>query len=105
MGGEVLVPLLVSPVLGDAVDGKQKQTTETRISLPSPAGFMRERGYGQVEVVPSDDDGVGHLGRLHNSGKDSASDRDFTGEGALLVYIYETSNKHPGSVQLCADNS
>lgn len=38
-----------------------------------------------MEVVPSDDDGVGHLGRLHNSGKDSASDRDFTGEGALLV--------------------
>lgn len=38
-----------------------------------------------MEVVPSDDDGVGHLGGLYDSGKDSASDRDFTGEGALLV--------------------
>lgn len=58
MNGEVLVPLLVTPVLGD-----------------------------KVQVVPSDDDGVGHLGRLDNSGKDSASDRDFTGEGALLVNV------------------
>ena len=39
-----------------------------------------------MEVVPSNDDGVGHLGGLYDSGKDSASDRDFTGEGALLVY-------------------
>jgi len=53
-----------------------------------------------VEVVPSDDDGVGHLGRLHNSGKDSASDRDFTSEGALLVYMYETSNKPPGIISV-----
>jgi hypothetical protein len=58
---------------------------------------MWERGYGQVEVVPSDDDGVGHLGRLHNSGKDSASDRDFTGEGALLVWTDETPDEYARS--------
>jgi hypothetical protein len=39
VGGEVLVPLLVSPVLGDAVVGKQTQRAEKRISLPNAAGF------------------------------------------------------------------
>ena len=52
----------------------------------------------QVEVVPSNDDGVGHLGRLYDSGKDSASDRDFTGEGALLVYRHGPGRRQRRSV-------
>jgi hypothetical protein len=40
-----------------------------------------------VEVVPSDDDGVGHLGGLDNSGKDSSTDGDFTSERTLLVNV------------------
>lgn len=40
------------------------------------------------EVVPSDDDGSGHLSRRDNlSGEDSASNGDITSEGALLVDV------------------
>lgn len=56
MDSQVLVSLLVSLVLGD-----------------------------EVQVLSSDDDGVGHLGGVDDTGEDSASDGDFTGEGALLV--------------------
>lgn len=43
--------------------------------------------YAQVQVLSSDDDGVGHFGRVDDTGKDSTSDRDVTGEGALLVDV------------------
>lgn len=58
MGGKVLVSLLVSSVLGNV-----------------------------VEVLSSDDDSVGHLSRVDDTVKDSASDRDVTSEGALLVDV------------------
>jgi hypothetical protein len=58
VGGEVLVPLLVTSVLGD-----------------------------EVEVFAADDDGTGHLGGDDGTSKDTATDRDETGEGALLVNV------------------
>jgi hypothetical protein len=41
----------------------------------------------EVEVVTADDEGVGHLGRVDSAGEDAATDRDITGEGALLVDV------------------
>ena len=57
MGGDVLVALLVTVVLGDV-----------------------------VEVVTADDQGAVHLGGHDSSGQDTATDGDKAGEGALLVY-------------------
>ena len=57
MRGQVLVSLLVSSVLGN-----------------------------ELEVLASDDDGSVHLGGDDGSGQDTATDRDETGERALLVY-------------------
>lgn len=56
VGGDVLVPLLVTRVL-----------------------------LNEVEVLPADDDRTVHLGGNDGAGKDTAADRDETGEGALLV--------------------
>lgn len=56
MGGEVLVALLVTVVLGD-----------------------------EVEVLATDDDGAVHLGGNDGTGQDTAADGDLAGEGALLV--------------------
>ena len=56
VGGEVLVALLVTGVLGD-----------------------------EVEVLAADDEGTVHLGGDDGTGQDTATDRDKTGEGALLV--------------------
>lgn len=56
VGGEVLVALLVTGVLGD-----------------------------EVEVLAADDEGTVHLGGNDGAGEDTATDRDETGEGALLV--------------------
>lgn len=40
-----------------------------------------------MEVLSSDDDSVGHLGRVDDTVKDSASNRDIASEGALLVDV------------------
>jgi hypothetical protein len=56
VGGEVLVALLVTGVLGD-----------------------------EVKVFTADDDRPVHLGRHDGAGEDTAADRDLAGEGALLV--------------------
>lgn len=56
MGGNVLVALLVSRVLGD-----------------------------KVKVLSSNDDGTGHLGRHDLASQDTATDRDETSPRALLV--------------------
>ena len=55
--GEVLVALLVTGVLGN-----------------------------EVEVLAADDKGSVHLGGDDGAGQDTATDRDETSEGALLVY-------------------
>lgn len=57
VGGEVLVALLVTGVLGD-----------------------------EVKVLAADDDGTVHLGGNDGTGEDTATDGDETGERALLVY-------------------
>lgn len=54
--GEVLVALLVTGVLGD-----------------------------EVEVLAADDEGTVHLGGDDGAGQDTATNRDLTDEGALLV--------------------
>ena len=56
MGGEVLVALLITGVLGD-----------------------------EVEVLSSDNDSSVHLGGNDGAGQDTATDGDETGERALLV--------------------
>lgn len=56
VGGEVLVSLLVTGVLGN-----------------------------EVEVLAADDDGAVHLGGHNSAGQDTATDGDEAGEGALLV--------------------
>lgn len=58
VGGEVLVSLLVTGVLGD-----------------------------EVEVLAADDDGTVHLGGHNSAGQDTSTDGDETGEGALLVDV------------------
>lgn len=58
VGGEVLVSLLVTRVLGD-----------------------------EVEVLSSDNDGSVHLGGNDGAGQDTATDGDGAGEGALLVDV------------------
>lgn len=56
VGGEVLMALLVTRVLGD-----------------------------EVKVFAADDDGSVHLGRDDGTGENTATDGDLAGEGALLV--------------------
>lgn len=56
MRSKVLMPLLVTVVLGN-----------------------------EVEVLAADDDGSVHLGRHNGAGKDSATDRDKTRKWALPV--------------------
>jgi len=73
VGREVLVSLLVSSVFGD-----------------------------EVEVFSSDDDGVGHFGRVDDTSEDSASDRDVTGERALLVDVSAVDGLCRVSVSDCA---
>jgi hypothetical protein len=43
------------------------------------------RQHSQVKVLATDDDGVGHLGRVDDTGEDAATDGDIASEGALLV--------------------
>jgi hypothetical protein len=40
-----------------------------------------------VQVVSSDDNGVGHFGRVDDTGQDTSSDRNISSEGALLVDV------------------
>ena len=40
-----------------------------------------------VQVLPADDDGTGHLGRNDLAAEETATDRNETGPGALLVYF------------------
>jgi hypothetical protein len=58
MRSQILVPLLVSGVLGD-----------------------------EVEILATDDESTVHLGGDDGSGQDTATDRDIAGEGALLVCL------------------
>jgi hypothetical protein len=49
---------------------------------------IHDAGKGsQVQVLSSDDDGVGHFGRVDDTSQDSSSDGDLAGEGALLVDV------------------
>ena len=63
VSSQVLVTLLVTVVLGDV-----------------------------VKVFTADDDGTVHLGGDDTAGKDTATDRDLTGEGALLVCRFYISD-------------
>jgi hypothetical protein len=39
-----------------------------------------------MEVVPTDDDGSVHFGGHNATSKDTTADRNFTGEGAFLIW-------------------
>lgn len=58
MSGKVLVTLLITRVLGDV-----------------------------MQVLTTDDDSALHLGGDDDTGQDTTTDRDITGEGALLVDV------------------
>lgn len=69
VGGEVLVALLVTGVLGN-----------------------------EVEVLAADDDGAVHLGGHNGAGQDTTADGDETGEGALLICRVKHGQRlHPSS--------
>lgn len=68
MGGEVLVALLVTGVLGDV-----------------------------VEVLATDDDGAVHLGGDDGAGQDTATDGNLAGEGALLVDVLALNGSSGGA--------
>ena len=72
VGGEVLVALLVTGVLGD-----------------------------EVKVFTADDDRPVHLGRHDGAGEDTAADRDLAGEGALLVCRKTTINSLFALISRC----
>lgn len=80
MGSEVLVSFFVSLVLGDAIP-LSAFSSLTRLHTSD------RTQHSQVQVLSSDDDGVGHFGRVNDTGQDTSSDRDLTGEGALLVDV------------------
>ena len=44
-----------------------------------------------VKVIPSDDDGTGHLRRNDTASQDTATDGDVASEWALLVYAHYTA--------------
>lgn len=45
-----------------------------------------------MQVISSDDDGVGHLDRVDHPSQNTSTDGDVTGEGAFLVWQFETSD-------------
>ena len=55
------------------------------VAAPYPS-LLRTVLGDVVEVVPSDDEGTGHLGGDNTASEDTATDGDVAGEGALLVY-------------------
>lgn len=85
VGGEVLVALLVTGVLGDEVEvlaADNEGACNCCQSLPSQSypGFwwwLRERGIRRTV----------HLGGDDSAGQDAAADGDKTSEGALLVDV------------------
>ena len=56
------------------------------VAAPYPS-LLRTVLGDVVEVVAADDDGVGHFGRVDDTGEDTATDGDVAGEGALLVDV------------------
>jgi len=50
--------------------------------------FLVSRVFrNKVEIFPTDDDGSGHFGGNHTTSKDSSSDRDLAGKGALFIDV------------------
>lgn len=91
MGGKVLVSLLVSSVLGDAVISVSTEPDAMPLTMaPPPLTLIppyKRISNPLVEVLSSNDDSVGHLGRVDDTVKNSASNRDVASEGALLVDV------------------
>lgn len=54
--------------------------------LPCPCDKRVRTVLGDVvEVIPTDDDGAGHLGGNDTASQDTTADGNITSEGALLV--------------------
>lgn len=91
MGGKVLVSFLVSSVLGDAAIPVSTKPDAVPLTIaPPPLTLIspyKRISNPLVEVLSSNDDSVGHLGRVDDTVKNSASNRDVASEGALLVDV------------------
>lgn len=57
-----------------------------------------------MEVVPSDNEGTGHLGGNNTASQDTATNRDVASEGALLVYLV-VFNKTQSNVRISQQGS
>ena len=57
------------------------------VAAPYPS-LLRTVLGDVVEVVPSDDEGTGHLGGDNTASEDTATDGNVAREGALLVYSF-----------------
>lgn len=55
-----------------------------------------------MKIFPTDDNSSGHLRGHYTAGKDSTSDRNFTGKGALLVDVGAVDG-FSGSLEAKAD--
>lgn len=66
--------------------GTLHPVSQTTSSNMQKQNTKREEN-AQVQVLSSDDDGVGHFGGVNDTGQDTSSDRDLAGEGALLVDV------------------
>ena len=93
MRREIGMPFLVPSVFGNT-ENKHMLTEHImvqniRMSTPTPTprrGWKRHAS-SQVKVVSSNNDGVGHFGGVHNPRQDTSTNRNVTGEGALLVDV------------------
>ena len=58
----------------------------------------------KMEVIPANSDSAGHFCAVHGSGEDTASDRDISGEWALLVNVGTYKKGKKQSLQLSNTN-
>lgn len=66
----------------DANEGRRAVSSQVLVSL-----FVTVVLLDVVQVFTADDDGALHLGAHDGTGEDTATDRDVSGEGALLVNV------------------
>ena len=56
----------------------------------------------QVEVFSTDDNGVGHLRRVNDTGEDTTANGDIAGERALLVDVGTVNSLYKQCTQVSA---
>ena len=81
---EILVSFLISTVLWDTGGSFSLCFTDC---LARHRQAMICKVCSQMQIFPADDDGVGHFGRLNDTGKNPATNRNISGKGAFLIDI------------------